>query len=311
MVHEEIQPLLEMSLEKNLANTLGIAYDSVHGLAFHRGLGDSLFPISAGPIKKYVDADSLAEYAASAYAKPSFSIVANGVEQSELSKWINEFFGDVPANAQHELKPEQSKYYGGEERISHGSGNSMVLAFPGSSSATGSFYKPEVAVLATLLGGQSSIKWSPGFSLLAKATEGTPLLHTSTKSAIYTDAGLLTISMHGSAFDIRQSAPKVVETLKSVAQNISKEDFQKAKALAKFKELEFGSGIQAGMELTGAGLVRDGKPYQINEVAEAIDGVTAEKVKTIAKQALEGKASVSAIGDLFVLPFAEEIGLKV
>jgi ubiquinol-cytochrome c reductase core subunit 2 len=33
--------------------------------------------------------------------------------------------------------------------------------------------------------------------------------------------------------------------------------------------------------------------------------------KQAAKQLLESKASVSAVGDLFVLPFADEIGLKV
>jgi ubiquinol-cytochrome c reductase core subunit 2 len=30
-----------------------------------------------------------------------------------------------------------------------------------------------------------------------------------------------------------------------------------------------------------------------------------------AKALLEGKATVSAVGDLFVLPYAEEIGLKI
>jgi ubiquinol-cytochrome c reductase core subunit 2 len=34
-------------------------------------------------------------------------------------------------------------------------------------------------------------------------------------------------------------------------------------------------------------------------------------VMQAAKQILEGKASVSAVGDLYALPFAEEIGLKV
>ena len=34
-------------------------------------------------------------------------------------------------------------------------------------------------------------------------------------------------------------------------------------------------------------------------------------LKQVAKEALENKASVSAIGDLYVLPYASEIGLKV
>ncbi|CAK3878243.1 Cytochrome b-c1 complex subunit 2, mitochondrial [Lecanosticta acicola] len=312
VVNEEIIPLMEMNQKKILGNTLLLANESAHALAFHRGLGAPVHPTSSVPFKKYVNAESIAAYAEAAYAKPNFALVANGVEHGELSKWIGEFFEEVPATPSVELKTEQSKYYGGEERIAHASGNSMILAFPGSSAPTGSFYKPEVAVLGTLLGGESSIKWSPGFSLLANAaSETSPNLKISTKSHIYTDAGLLAISIDGPASEVREMAQKAVETLKAVSENVSEEQLTKAKALAKFKELEFASLTQSGMEYTGAGLVRDSKPYQINEVAQSYDSVTAEKVKQVAKEALENKASVSAVGDLYVLPYAEEIGLKV
>lgn len=303
---------MQLNAKKILGNTLAMAQESVHALAFHRGLGAPLHATSSTPFKKYLTADSIAEYAESAFAKPNFAIVANGVQNEELTKWIGEFFEDVSASPAADLKSEQTKYYGGEERIAHASGNSLVLGFAGSSSPTGSFYKPETAVLAALLGGESSIKWSSGFSLLSKVAAGSsPTTSISTKSHIYTDAGLFAISIDGPASDIRTIAPKVVEALKSVSQNLSEEDFNKAKALAKFKELEFASGTQAGMEYTGAGLVRTGKPYQIAEVAQAYDSVTAAQVKQLAKEALENKASVSAVGDLYALPYAEEIGLKV
>lgn len=302
---------MEMAHKKWLGNPTVMAHDSVYGLAFHRGLGEPIHPTSPHPYRKYLDADSLSEYAATAYAKPNFSIVANGAESSDLSKWINEFFTDAPSKPASQLEVKQSKYFGGEERIAHPSGNAMVLAFPGSSSPTGKFYKPEVAVLAALLGGQSTIKWSPGFSLLSKAAQDAPNMFIDTKSAIHTDGGLLTITMAGSSNDIRASAPKVVEALKGVAKGMSKEDFTKAKALAKFKELEFGQETEAGIELTGAGLVHGGQPYQIDEVAKAVDGVTEEKVRKVAKEALEHRAAVSTVGDLFILPYAEELGLKV
>ncbi len=302
---------MDLRHKKYLSNPQEMAINSAYGIAFHRGLGVPTEAPSNLAWKKYLDAENLADYASAAYAKQNFAIVANGVSQSELSKWVGEMFTDVPSQTSYQLKPEQTKYYGGEERIAHGSGNSLVIALPGSSSPTGGFYKPEVAVLAALLGGQSSIKWSPGFSLLSKATQDTPNMFIDTKSTIYSDAGLLTIAMTGSASDIQKSAPKVVEALKSVAQGIDKEAFAKAKALAKFKELEYGQETQAAMELTGAGLVHGGKAYQIDEVAKSVDGVTEEKVKQAAKEALEGKASVSAVGDLYMLPYAEEIGLKV
>lgn len=300
-----------MAQKKFLASTEEMANNSAHGLAFHRGLGEPLSPSSSLPLSKYLDADTIADFAASAYSKPMFSVVANGAEHGELSKWVNEFFTDVPASPAQQLQSPQSKYHGGEERISHGSGNTMVLAFPGSSSFTGGFYKPEVAVLAALLGGQSNIKWSRGFSLLSKSAADYPSAHISTKSAIYSDAGLLTITIKGAAGDVRGAASKVVDALKSVSSDVSNEDFARAKALAKFKELEFGQNIQAGMELTGAGLVHGGKAYQIDEVAKAVDGVTADAVKKAAKEMLGQRASVSTVGDLYVLPYAEEIGLQV
>jgi len=308
VLHEEIYPLMKLNQQALLGNTTQMAQNSAYSLAFHRGLGESLSMSSSVPINKYVDADSVAEFAASAYAKPSFAIVGNGVAHNELNKWVNEFFTDIPSQPAYKIESAQTKYFGGEERISHGSGNSMVIAFPGSSSPTGSSYKPEASVLAAILGGPSTIKWSAGSSRLLQATQNVKI---QTKSEIFSDAGLFSITLTGSANDIAQNAKPVVDTLKAIASGISSEDLAKAKAIAKFKELEYGQSTQAAMELTGAGLVQGGKSYQIDEVGKAVDTVTAEKVQQLAKEFLENKASVSAVGDLYVLPYAEEIGLRV
>jgi ubiquinol-cytochrome c reductase core subunit 2 len=255
--------------------------DSAHILAFHRGLGYS----DKSPQQKYLSPESIAAYSTAAYSKSNFSIVANGADHGELSKWVGEFFKGynvVPVEDAPKIESEQTKYHGGEERIAHGAGNTIVLGFPGSSSFTGGFYKPEIQVLASLLGGESSIKWSPSFSLLAKATADLAGLHVKTKSAIYTDAGLLYVLLNGSASNVAKAAHEVVKTIKAVAGGqISKEDVQKAKASAKFKELEFGQVADAAIQLTGAGLVHGGKAYQIDETAKAIDGVTEEKVKQV------------------------------
>lgn len=307
---EEIYPLIQMSQKKHLADPTSLAMNSVHGLAFHRGLGEPLHPTSSTPLTKYLDAETVEDFASKVYSKANFAVVANGADLATLSKWMKEFFTEVP-NTAKELTSPQSKYYGGEERIAHASGNSMVLGFPGSSSPTGGFFKPEIAVLAELLGGKSTIKWNTGFSLLSKAKPPVAGLSVSTKSNIYSDAGLLTVTIKGAAEDVRTVAASAVDALKTIAKGVSKEDFQKAKALAKFSELEYGQETEAALELTGTGLVAHNKPYQIDEVAKAVDGVTEAKVKQAAKDALEHKASVSAVGDLFVLPYAQELGLKV
>lgn len=266
-----------------------MATNSAHGLAFHRGLGVSLSPSSSVPITKYLDADVIEDFAASAYSKPNFAVVANGVESGELSKWVGQFFTDVPSTSRINIENTQSKYYGGEERIAHGKGNAMVMAFSGSSLPNGEFYKPEISVLAALLGGQSTIKWSPGFSLLSKASAKYPGARIETKSDIYSDAGLLNVTITGSAKDIAGAASEVVKTLEQIASGVSKEEFQKAKATAKFKELEFGQNLYAGLELSGSSLIHSSKPYQIDEVAKGYEGVTEESVKKVSSHACDTK----------------------
>jgi ubiquinol-cytochrome c reductase core subunit 2 len=264
---------------------MNLAVNSAHGIAFHRGLGTPLHPTSSTPMTKYLNNEYLHAFAQAAYAKSNFAVVANGASNSDLSKWVGEFFKDDVTAGEVDIPTidsTASKYYGGEERIAHDGPNTMVIAFPGSSSFTGGSYKPELAVLASLLGGESSIKWSPGFSLLSKATQSYTSLRVATSHAAYSDAGLLCISLHGSAKDVSGASGEVVKTIQSVADGkTSKEDFKKAVASAKFKALESGQNIAAGLELTGAGLIQGSKAHQIDEVAKAIDGVSEEQLKKV------------------------------
>ena len=279
---EEVLPIIKLAQKSTLGDTAEMANNSAHAVAFHRGLGTPLHPISSSPFTKYLNEDGLFAFSQVAYAKDNFAVVANGASHSELSKWVGEFFTDSPAKApSHYPKfgDTPTKYYGGEERIAHDSGNNMIIAFPGSGSVTGGFFKPEIAVLTALLGGQTTIKWSPGFSLLSKATEDYPRVHIKTTHNTYSDAGLISISLSGDASQMREAASAVVKNLKSVAAGeVGKEDMKKAVATAKFQALESGQAISTGIELTGAGLVAGGKAFQLDEVGKSIDGVTYDKV---------------------------------
>ena len=263
-----------------------MALNSAHGVAFHRGLGDPLHPTSSTPLTKYLSAENIRAYASVAYAKANMAVVANGALPEDLSKWVAEYFSDAPDTPSSDLpkiESHPSRYYGGEERIAHDSGNAMVIAFPGSSSFTaGDSYKPEISVLSALLGGESTVKWSSGFSLLAKAASSHPGVKVSTSHAAYSDAGLLHTTLTGSANAIRNVAIDGVKALKSVAAGkVSKEDVSKAVALAKFEALEAGENIEAGLELTGAGLIQGGGAFQMDEVAKRIDSVGADQVTQV------------------------------
>jgi ubiquinol-cytochrome c reductase core subunit 2 len=279
--NEEVEHTIHLRQERFLADASAVAQNSIHAVAFHHGLGNSIYPTSSLPLTKYLNGQSIKSFSQDAYTKSNIAVVANGAAQSDLAKWVNEFFGDLSTGSA--LSSEATKYFGGEERISYDNGNSYIIAFPGSSSFTaGPSYKPEATVLAALLGGKSTIKWSPGFSLLSKAASSFPGASASTTHFAYSDAGLLTVEFTGSAEAIRGAVVKGIEALKSVAAgSISKEDFTKAIALAKFDSLEAGSNTDAGLISTGTGLVQGDKPYQLDEVTKSIEGVTQEKLKAV------------------------------
>lgn len=309
--HEDVERLLHLKQAALDANVDALALDNAHAVAFHNGLGASIYPSSSSPVQKYLNEEYIASYADVVYSKPNIAVVADGASASDLSGWVSKFFKDVPATSQsgQSLKTEATKYYGGEQRTSHNAGNSMVIAFPGSDAA-GS--KPEIAVLAALLGGQPTIKWAPGFSLLSKATSGASGVSFSAANLAYSDAGLLTIQLSGNAASVRKAAEETGKALKSIANGaVSKDDVTKAISNAKFNILEKAQLRSPSLLLTGSGLVHTGKASDLATLAKGIDGITADKLKTAAKALLDSKATVSTVGDLFVLPYAEEIGLRV
>lgn len=273
---------MKLAQKSLLASPLQMALNSVHGVAFHRGLGTPLYPTSSSPLTKYLDAQGIAEFSDIAYAKSNIAVVANGTSHSEFSKWVGEFFTETGSSSS-KLSSPASKYHGGEERIAHDSANVMILGFPGSSSFTaGASYKPEISVLAALLGGESSIKWSSGFSLLSKAAADYQHAHVSTQNAAYSDAGLFYVTITGNPQHIAKASKNVVDTLKKIAAGeVAEEDIKKATALAKFRALEAGQNTDTGLEATGNGLIGGGKAYQIEELGSAIEKVSQDKVKSV------------------------------
>ncbi|KAH9893731.1 LuxS/MPP-like metallohydrolase [Xylariomycetidae sp. FL2044] len=307
---EEVQRVLRLKQARLASDTSALALDAAHSVAFHTGLGYSLYPTTSTRVT--VDEDSIAAAASAVYAKSNIALVGDGASPAALHKWTEEFFQSVPASPIGPFSPlptQGSTYYGGEQRIAHTGGNALVIAFPGSSFGT---FKPEIAVLAALLGGQSNVKWSPGFTLLSKASSAHPGARALATNLAYSDAGLLTIQIAGTAPSVREVAKEAVAAVKDIsAGKVTKEDLAKAIAKAKFDALESSQSGISTLLSAGAGIIHTGKPFQIAETVKAIDGVTAEKLKTAAKTLVDSKATVSTVGDLYVLPFAEELGLKV
>jgi ubiquinol-cytochrome c reductase core subunit 2 len=180
------------------------------------------------------------------------------------------------------LESPTTKYYGGEERIAHGKGSSVVIAFPGSSLENGTAYKPEIEVLAALLGGQSSVKWSAGNSLLGKVAAEHTGASIKTDTSKYSDHGLLTVTINGSSKAVAAAAKDVAKTLKSALNGgIAKEDVKKAIAQAKFKVADSTSAVSSTLDLIGLNVITNGKVPSSEEALKGINEVTEEKIKQV------------------------------
>ncbi|KAL1889198.1 ubiquinol-cytochrome c reductase core subunit 1 [Sporothrix stenoceras] len=306
---EDIDPVLHIKQAKYSADDLATALDAAHAVAFHTGLGEALNPSTTTPLSSYLSHTSVSQFANSAYARSNFALVADGATQVALSKWVDQFFKKSP-NSGSALTSAASKYYGGQHRIESASGNAVVIAFP-----TSGLKAPDatVEVLTALLGGESSIKWTPGFTLLSKAAAGVHGAQIVARNLAYSDAGLLTLQVTGqSAAAVRAAADAAVKVLKTVAGgSASKEDVAKAIAKARFDALTAQEPGSAGVTAAGTAALHGLKTFQPAEASKAYAGVTAEKLTTLAKKLVDGKASFAAVGDLHVLPFAEDVGLTV
>lgn len=290
LVHEldeHVINLLKLKQHLFSSNPEAVGIDAAHGLAFHRGLGASITPVSTSPSDKYLNAEAVAEFAKNAYAKPNIALVGTGPSSSDLSQSVSQFFQDLPStgSSSSPYKVQDngaSKYHGGEQRIASKAGNAFVLAFPGSSAFGTAGYKPAVSVLAALLGGESTIKWTPGFSLLSQATKDAKQLQVSTTNHTYSDAGLLTISLTGNVAQVATASKTVVDVLKKVAAGeVPADEVKKAAAYAKFRALESIQTLETGLEASGSALINNAKPYQVTEIAQSLDKVSEQSVKEV------------------------------
>ncbi|KAF8468343.1 Metalloenzyme, LuxS/M16 peptidase-like protein [Kalaharituber pfeilii] len=299
---EETAPTMKFDLLKLLANPSQLALEHAHGVAFHKGLGAPRLATA----NKYVNPTAISDYASKVFSKSNIALVASGAPHSELSKWASEFFKDLKAG--EKVSSPATKYYGGEARVNSVHGSTYVVAFPGTPGSPN--FKAEYKVLTHLLGGQTAVKWNSGFSLLSRAVADIPGASAVAGHTHFTDAGLLYITVTGLDTDLEKAGHAVVKALHDAA-NASAEEVKKAVAQAKFDVLAEVEDRSTGLELVGQSLISNGTVPQADAIVKAIEAVTPQSMKNAVAAIIGGRATFAAVGDLHVLPFAEDIGLKI
>ncbi|KAF3941220.1 hypothetical protein ABW19_dt0205494 [Dactylella cylindrospora] len=299
---EEVLPTIESEIKLAYSNPGFVALEAAHASAYHHGLGTEKFAV----YKKYLNSGEVAKFAVQAFNKSNLAVVASGVPHADATKYTSEFFADVASGSP--LKGSSTAYYGGESRVWSSAGSAVVIAFPGS--AGGATFKPELSILSYILGGEPSIKWSAGNSLLGKVVGKFPGVTATSKNIAYSDTGLFYVSLAGPAPSVKSALPEVVSAIKGLS-SVTADDVKKAIQNAKFDYYAAAEENALSMEAIGQSVIANGKIPQVEETVKALEGVTVDSVKKAASTILSGKASVGTVGDLHVLPYASDLGLNV
>lgn len=225
------------------------AVELAHRLAFRSGLGNSLFASPLEPVTLNAVRGLYTQARTGQVA-----LIGTGIEFNKLKAAADPFFGDeleialAGGNAKTSEvaaapKPEQSKYFGGEERQAldlhtldtPGVAPTLVVAYGSTAPSTPSSVL-ENMVIAHLIGTPSpSIKRVPGTGPLATAVSSVEGASASSFVASYSDASLLVVEVQAPGTKrLSQAGSEVAKALKAL-KTVSKDQLKAAVAKAKFE----------------------------------------------------------------------------
>ena len=298
---EQVIPLARLEYRAMTKSPSAIAADTIHSLAYRRGLGNTILAESETDMHYSL----IKGYAAKSYVKQNIAIVATGANSAELDQLVSEHFADVPSGSAAQAS--ESKYFGGEARVPFRSNiGHFVMGFPGAPAAP---HAPaEYIILGNLLGGMSSIKWSAGNSILGQAAAS---LGSSTKAianhGAYSDAGLFSIYVMGPTSTVKAAAKAALDALKKVSEGVNPEELKRAVAQAKFNTYAAAEERTLSAETIARSLLLQGKTPDIEQIVSELENVTVDQLKKAAKKMLEAKPSVAAVGETHSLPYYDEL----
>jgi len=288
-----------------LATPHVLALDLAHSLAFRRGLGNSLFASPYVP----VTASEVKAFSQQAFAKSNIAVLGTGISTEALTKAVQTAFGAGSPSSASTLSGGSTTYYGGEQRVPldvHANAfaqPTFIIAYGSASAASA-----EMKILPHLLGGRTSVKWTPGTSPLSLAAEKVPGAKAEAFFFSYSDASLLGVAISApTSGGVRSVAMDVAKAIKS-ASSLKDDAAKKAIAKAKFAEASKFEHSESLMATAGAALFSGNIPAPDASFA-SIDKVSASSLGKAAGDLFKHKPTIVAVGDLSILPYADELGL--
>lgn len=249
---EEVVPAVQSEYEQALNQPQVLGLDKLSQTAYRqRGLGASLFSDPASPVSH----SDVVKFAQAVFAKDNIAVVGSGIDESHLSKLVGKHFANVRSN-KGPIQAGSKQYFGGDARVSfvphegaegpHAHFGHYFVAFEGA----GVDASPELSVLRSHLGGESSVKWTTGLSPLAQLKDKVAGAEATAFNLAFTDSGLFGAYITAPHAKLLDAAKEVAKVLKDASSSISAEDLTKAKAKARFEAaaaIENRAGIHAAV----------------------------------------------------------------
>lgn len=309
--NEEVLPQVQAEHAQAESNPSILGYDHLLQTAYRqRGLGHSLFASPASPVSYRQTID----FARSSFAKNNIAVLGSGIEANKLAQLVQASFSDLTASGSVSSTP--AKYFGGEQRVSftvpHGAENTraahghFLIGFEGAGHNNAK-EAANLTVLRSLLGGESSVKWSYGLSPLSQIAEAIPGAKAEAFNLSFSDAGIFGAHISAPTASVQQAASKVVQALKDVAGGLKQEAIQAAIAKAKFERATTLENRTASHELVSAQLLESGNVTSLEETFSALDGVKASSLSSTVEKLLKAKPTTVAIGNVQALPYADQV----
>lgn len=298
---EQVIPLAKIDYKNMMKSPPAIAANSLHLLAFRRGLGNTIL---AEP-ETDMHYTMVKDYAHKSYVKQNIAVIATGADAGELNELVSRHFSDVPSGTPSQSTA--SKYFGGEARVPFRSNvGHFVIGFPGSPASP--HVPAEFTILGNLLGGMSSIKWTAGNSILGQAAAHFgPSTKAIANHGAYTDAGLFSLYVMAPTAQVQPAAKAALDALKKISTDIKAEDLKRAIAQAKFNTYAANEERTMSAENIGRALLLDGKAPDVEGAVKELEKVIADQIKKTVKKLLEAKPSTVAIGETHSLPYYDEL----
>eukprot|EP01102_Stenamoeba_stenopodia_P016480 TRINITY_DN5763_c0_g4_i2.p1 TRINITY_DN5763_c0_g4~~TRINITY_DN5763_c0_g4_i2.p1 ORF type:complete len:469 (+),score=131.55 TRINITY_DN5763_c0_g4_i2:73-1407(+) len=283
-------------------NGLFTLQDALFRTAFRgSGLGRSLF-LQSAPSE-----DAVRQFAADALSADRLTFVGVNVDHDAFASTIEKNFGRLSSKQSSVLSTDAAKYVGGQTELAGNGDTAIAIAFQGA--AISSDKVLHFLVLKGLLGGISPCAngTRPGAgaaSYLAEtvATQSNSWLNNvSAFNFNFSDAGLL--GVYGSARS--GNGDKLFSTLHSslasLANNITDQHVARGKANAKAVVLGNDSRHSL-LQLVGQQTAYSKKVQSPTELAAAIDAITTQQIKDLAKSVFSSAPTVVAAGDVSRIP---------